>query len=100
MSIRRNGLSTRSPVRRNWSMKKARTAAARARRSPTKRIVSPSRDRGPPSIIAWRLRVATSVVDTGGLKIIARQTGAPAIDLASLRLPLGVLEVLGEDAAR
>ena len=44
--------------------------------------------------------LASNVVDTGGLKLISRETGAPAIDLASLSLPLGVLAVLAEEAAR
>ena len=41
-----------------------------------------------------------SIVDTGGLKLISRETGAPAIDLAALSLPLSVLDVLTEETAR
>src|SRR5262249_35772772 len=101
----------RRPVMRNCSMKNARTAAARARRSPTRRMRdSPSNDAGPSIIIAWQVLAAratlpgvgplASIVDTGGLKLIARETGVPAIDLAALSLPLGVLDVLAEDRAR
>src|SRR5215470_7459304 len=101
----------RRPVMRNCSMKKARTAAARARRSPTRRMRdSPSRDAGASIIIAWQVFSAratlsgvgplASIVDTGGLKLISRETGVPAIDLAALSLPLGVLAAIPEDRAR
>jgi DNA-binding response OmpR family regulator len=38
--------------------------------------------------------------NTGGLRLISRETGAPAVDLASLTLPLIILDNLHEDAAR
>ena len=38
--------------------------------------------------------------DTGGLKVISRNAGAPAIDLAQLTLSLSVLDVIPEELAR
>lgn len=38
--------------------------------------------------------------DTGGLSIISRETGAPAVDLRTLTLPLEVLDVIPEHVAR
>ncbi|MFH0903239.1 MAG: response regulator [Pseudomonadota bacterium] len=42
----------------------------------------------------------TSNYDTTGLKVLSQETGAPAIDLTSLTLPLSVLAVVNEDVAR
>jgi DNA-binding response OmpR family regulator len=38
--------------------------------------------------------------DTGGFKIISRETGVPAVDLSSLTMPLSILDVLPEEAAK
>jgi DNA-binding response OmpR family regulator len=44
--------------------------------------------------------MATYPDDTKGLKLISRAAGAPAVDLASLSLPLVVLDNVAEDVAK
>jgi CheY-like chemotaxis protein len=38
--------------------------------------------------------------DTGGIKLISREAGAPALDLAALTLPLSLLDILSEELIR